>query len=603
MNIALSLLPRVIALAEAMGDLLVQEWNREGGPRGAGDKAAIDDEIEAHLRRELLTLLDVDFWGEETGCYLTGNPYCWVVDPHDGTSDFLRGLPGSSVSIALLHNGIPVLGVVHAPISPDRGRDCIAWAEGLPHLLRNGQPVHVDLSTADLDKDGIVWVSFAACRKPGLNSELCQPARFIAQPSIAYRLARVAAGDGVCAVSLVPLSAHDVAAGHALLRGARGVLLNQGGMPVSYRPDAMDHMSDRCFGGAFSACAALALRPWGRVFDEPSEIRLPGGQEARFPTVERMSRAIGCLTGLIGGDNLGAQVEFEDAASIRERCAGRPLRLEDGGVWNLLAGQPTDDGELALSLARSLIEQRTYAPEHAAQAYVGWLRSAPFDVGNTIGQALTGPLHFPELSVDEACRRTANRDSQANGALMRVAPIGIAAHGRPHLAADWARQDALLTHPHPVCQDANAALAAAIAVGVAGGSRADMLEAALGMAADEGEGAAVRRCLEAAAAGEPVGEFQQQMGWVLIALQNAFFHLAQGSDVRQAVEQTIVCGGDTDTNACIVGALIGAVDGPTDLHDWSLAIASCRPIATARKRPHEFWPSEIAWLGQALVSN
>src|SRR5690606_42115640 len=105
------------------------------------------------------------------------------------------------------------------------------------------------------------------------------------------------------------------------------------------------------------------------------------------------------------------------------------------------------------------------------------------------GQALTGPLHFPELSVDEACRRTTNRDSQANGALMRVAPIGIAAHGSPHLAADWAQQDALLTHPHPVCQEVNDALAAAIAVGVAGGSRADMLETALGMAADEGEGA------------------------------------------------------------------------------------------------------------------
>src|SRR5690606_7598545 len=153
--------------------------------------------------------------------------------------------------------------------------------------------------------------------------------------------------------------------------------------------------------------------------------------------------------------------------------------------------------------------------------------------------------------------------------------------------------DALLTHPHPVCQDANAALAAAIAVGVAGGSRADMLEAALGMAADEGEGAAVRRCLEAAAAGEPVGEFQQQMGWVLIALQNAFFHLAQGSDVRQAVEQTIVCGGDTDTNACIVGALIGAVDGPTDLHHWSLTIAPCRPIATASTPPHPLLPRHL----------
>src|SRR5690606_23674066 len=155
----------------------------------------------------------------------------------------------------------------------------------LPHLLRNGQPVHVDLSAAELNKDGIVWVSFAACRKPGLNSELCQPARFIAQPSIAYRLARVAAGDGVCAVSLVPLSAHDVAAVHHFVRGVWGGLLTQGGLAVSYGSDGMDHMSGRCFGGAVSSCAGLALRPRGRVFAETCEIRLPGGQEARFPTV------------------------------------------------------------------------------------------------------------------------------------------------------------------------------------------------------------------------------------------------------------------------------------------------------------------------------
>src|SRR5690606_12703856 len=236
------ILESVITQVEAAGQLLLAEWARVGGPRGADFSADVDEEIEAQLREGLLGLLDVDFWGEETSPSMSGHPYCWVVDPQDGTSDFLRGLPGSSISVALLHSGTPVLGVVYAPISPDRGKDCIAWAEGLPHLLRNGQPVHVDLSAAELNKDGIVWVSFAACRKPGLNSELCQPARFIAQPSIAYRLARVAAGDGVCAVSLVPLSAHDVAAGHALLRGARGVLLNQGGMPVSYRPDAMDHM-------------------------------------------------------------------------------------------------------------------------------------------------------------------------------------------------------------------------------------------------------------------------------------------------------------------------------------------------------------------------
>jgi 3'-phosphoadenosine 5'-phosphosulfate (PAPS) 3'-phosphatase len=113
-------------------------WPYVGGRvRPAG--RSVDDEIEAALRKQLLELLPARWRGEETGVLAgAGGPYCWLVDPHDGTSAFLAGEGGSSVSIALLRDGVPVLGVVHAPLSPDRGPDTIAWAEGLDHLLRTG---------------------------------------------------------------------------------------------------------------------------------------------------------------------------------------------------------------------------------------------------------------------------------------------------------------------------------------------------------------------------------------------------------------------------------------------------------------------------------
>jgi len=187
-----SLLNAVIELVEDAGDRLIREWEREGGPRGHGDKAEIDNEIEVFLRQGLLSLHEADFWGEETGQALTGDRYCWVVDPHDGTRDFLKGLRGSSISVALLRDQQPVLGVVHAPISPDRGKDCIAWAEGLPYLLRNRQAHPVDLSTAQLTEQDTLWLSAAAARKPYANIKLCAPARFVAMPSVAYRLARAA---------------------------------------------------------------------------------------------------------------------------------------------------------------------------------------------------------------------------------------------------------------------------------------------------------------------------------------------------------------------------------------------------------------------------
>ncbi|MCY1384718.1 hypothetical protein D9M69_730110 [compost metagenome] len=86
-------------------------------------------------------------------------------------------------------------------------------------------------------------------------------------PSIAYRLARVAAADAVAGVSLVPVSAHDIVAGHALLIGAKGVLLNQEGDPINYESEGrLSRCSLRCFGGAPRACQELSQRSWDKLF-------------------------------------------------------------------------------------------------------------------------------------------------------------------------------------------------------------------------------------------------------------------------------------------------------------------------------------------------
>ena len=261
------LLSDVTEVVVSTGKLLIAEWERPDGPRGHADKAEVDAEIEALLRRELLQFLDCDFWGEETGARLTGNEYCWVVDPNDGTSDFLLGRKGSAISVGLLHCGSPVLGVVYAPVTPDRGPDCISWAEGCSSIIRNGREICPQLGNMVLEPGRHVLVSTAAANKPELNAELCAPADFIPMPSIAYRLARVAAGDAVACASLVPVSAHDVVGGHALLIGAHGVLLNQDGKSVSYTTtDQMAKVSLRCFGGAPSAARELASRDWGRLF-------------------------------------------------------------------------------------------------------------------------------------------------------------------------------------------------------------------------------------------------------------------------------------------------------------------------------------------------
>ena len=64
--------------------------------------------------------------------------------------------------------------------------------------------------------------------------------------------------------------------------------------------------------------------------------------------------------------------------------------LADGGPFHLIAGQPTDDSELALMLARTLVGAERYHAEAAWTAYESWLLSRPFDVGQTLAQALGG---------------------------------------------------------------------------------------------------------------------------------------------------------------------------------------------------------------------
>lgn len=268
MNV-LNLLDSVVTEVLSAGELLVAELHRLEGPRGQGDKADVDFEIEERLRTALLGLLDCDFWGEETGSRMLGHDFCWVVDPNDGTRDFLHGTPGSAISVGLLRKRLPVLGVVYAPTTTDRGPDYIYWAEGLSGVMRNGKTVPARLTPRTLQTGSVVLVSTAATGKPAVNSELCAPAEFVPMPSIAYRLARVAVGDAVVGTSLVPVSAHDLVGGHALLIGASATLLDEDGNEVLYdSEEKMKAAAQRCFGGSREACEVLVKRDWERVFQK-----------------------------------------------------------------------------------------------------------------------------------------------------------------------------------------------------------------------------------------------------------------------------------------------------------------------------------------------
>lgn len=576
------------------GARIRREFHRPGGPRGGGDKANIDYEIEVDLRRALLERFPGwAYTGEETGSQDGPLPYRWMVDPQDGTRVFLQGFRGSSVSIGLLHEDQPVLGVVYSPTYPDGRGDLITWAAGCGPVRRNGQELSPPEWPSELRPHDMVLVSQHADRRAPGNLVCVTPARFRKMPSVAYRLALVAAGEGVAGVSLAGVSAHDVVAAHALLRGQGGELLDHDGEVMRYVNGVA--ATRAVFGGGLAVCRILRGRPWGKALqgvrpetgDFEFPLELTRGQA--IEDADLLARAQGCWLGQLTGDSLGSLVEFSSPEWIDGRYPdGGPHELHDGGYWQIMAGQPTDDSELALALARTVIAHGRFDRDEVWEAYRRWYRSHPFDMGQTTRQALSQPR--PQLE--------GKSESQANGALMRCSPLALLGFRRPAEMLEWSDEDASLTHPHPVCLSANRAYLRGIAAGLRGGSAEEAYAAAL-----DGALGPVRETLEAARR-EPPSDYVSHQGWVLKALQNAFYHLLNTPTWKDALVATVRRGGDTDTNACIAGALLGALHGREAIPlQWRQMVLSCRPHGEAqafRPRPAFCWPvdahEQAEWL-------
>ena len=227
------------AAAEAAG-ILLEECARAAGPRGINGYCPADEVAERTIRERLTAGFPAwGYLGEETGYQAPadGGTHLWLVDPNDGTAAMQQGYRGHAVSIGLLCDGVPVLGVVHAVNAPDDVGDRFAWAEGCGRPTRNGVPVERPAWPERLGPHDVVLLSQAADRHPVGNLACVAPARFRAVPSIAYRLALAAAGEGAAAVSLQAPCGWDYAAGHALLRALGGVLVDEARAEVRYSRD------------------------------------------------------------------------------------------------------------------------------------------------------------------------------------------------------------------------------------------------------------------------------------------------------------------------------------------------------------------------------
>lgn len=227
-----ALLPEVLEIVGQAGRAIEQvrlsDHEVSEKPEGKGPVTRADREADRLLRRRLLGLVPAGWLSEETaddGARLSQR-LVWVVDPLDGTKEFVRGIPEYAAAVALVEGGRPVLGVVHHPPSGTS-----VWAlrgGGCSCAVRSGQAQAVRV----LDGDVVL-----ASRSEAERGEFAPfEGEWVIKSvgSIQFKLAQVAQGRGAVTWSRGPKREWDVCAGALLVQEAGGVTSDRRGHPLRF---------------------------------------------------------------------------------------------------------------------------------------------------------------------------------------------------------------------------------------------------------------------------------------------------------------------------------------------------------------------------------
>ena len=158
------------------------------------------------------------------------NQRVWVVDPLDGTKEFIEGVPHFVVSIALVENGLPIIGVLYNPVT----RELFSAAKGKGARL-NEKNIHC--STKNNLSDMIILNSRSETRKGLWNPYINTFGELKPIGSVAYKLGLTAAGEADIFASLRPKNEWDICAGNCIINESGGRLIDLYGNERKYNQD------------------------------------------------------------------------------------------------------------------------------------------------------------------------------------------------------------------------------------------------------------------------------------------------------------------------------------------------------------------------------
>ena len=216
---------------------------------GAADLVTkYDIAVQGFLKRELLALLpEADFFGEEGDHAALTRPWTFIVDPIDGTTNFVRGIAFTNISVALALDGQVEYAVIYAPLLDElfsAQRGCGAFCNGLP--------IHV--STRDMDH--AVFLCGSTIYDRSLTDRHFSLLRQLYDRGLDYRRFGSAALD-LCQVAIgrvelfyeCRLSPWDFVAGSLIAAEAGGVVTTLDGGPLdALHPSSVFAANPLCHG-------------------------------------------------------------------------------------------------------------------------------------------------------------------------------------------------------------------------------------------------------------------------------------------------------------------------------------------------------------------